>query len=213
MTVAIRRVLIANRGEIALRIIHAAQALGMETVLATSQADRDSLPARMADRALCIGPAQSSESYLKIDALLTAALESGCDALHPGYGFLAESEQLAEACAREGIIFVGPTPDQILRMGNKLEARALARQAGVPMLPGSEKVNDFEQAMTIADGIGYPVMLKAAAGGGGHVCLHHAGGPVLCGGRGHRLSVRDHDLDQSPRLGIRRLLQIGRAHV
>ena len=167
MTVAIRRVLIANRGEIALRIIHAAQALGMETVLATSQADRDSLPARMADRALCIGPAQSSESYLKIDALLTAALESGCDALHPGYGFLAESEQLAEACAREGIIFVGPTPDQILRMGNKLEARALARQAGVPMLPGSEKVNDFEQAMTIADGIGYPVMLKAAAGGGG----------------------------------------------
>jgi acetyl-CoA carboxylase biotin carboxylase subunit len=167
MTVAIRRVLIANRGEIALRIIHAAQALGIETVLATSQADRDSLPARMADRALCIGPAQSSESYLKIDALLTAALESGCDALHPGYGFLAESEQLAEACAKEGIIFVGPTPDQILRMGNKLEARALARQAGVPMLPGSEKVNDFEQAMTIADGIGYPVMLKAAAGGGG----------------------------------------------
>jgi acetyl-CoA carboxylase biotin carboxylase subunit len=167
MTVAIRRVLIANRGEIALRIIHAAQALEIETVLATSQADRDSLPARMADRALCIGPAQSSESYLKIDALLTAALESGCDALHPGYGFLAESEQLAEACAREGIVFVGPTPDQILRMGNKLEARALARQAGVPMLPGSEKVNDFEQAMTIADGIGYPVMLKAAAGGGG----------------------------------------------
>jgi acetyl-CoA carboxylase biotin carboxylase subunit len=167
MTVAIRRVLIANRGEIALRIIHAAQALGIETVLATSQADRDSLPARMADRALCIGPAQSAESYLKIDALLTAALESGCDALHPGYGFLAESEQLAEACAKEGIIFVGPTPDQILRMGNKLEARALARQAGVPMLPGSEKVNDFEQAMAIADGIGYPVMLKAAAGGGG----------------------------------------------
>jgi acetyl-CoA carboxylase biotin carboxylase subunit len=121
----------------------------------------------VADRALCIGPAQSSDSYLKIDALLTAALESGCDALHPGYGFLAESEQLAEACAKEGIIFVGPTPDQILRMGNKLEARALARQAGVPMLPGSEKVNDFEQAMTIADGIGYPVMLKAAAGGGG----------------------------------------------
>ena len=167
MTVAIRRVLIANRGEIALRIIHAAQALGIETVLATSQADRDSLPARMADRALCIGPAQSSESYLKIDALLTAALESGCDALHPGYGFLAESKQMAEACAKEGIIFVGPTPDQILRMGNKLEARALASQAGVPMLPGSEKVNDFEQAMTIADGIGYPVMLKAAAGGGG----------------------------------------------
>jgi acetyl-CoA carboxylase biotin carboxylase subunit len=167
MTVAIRRVLIANRGEIALRIIHAAQALEIETVLATSQADRDSLPARMADRALCIGPAQSSESYLKIDALLTAALESGCDALHPGYGFLAESEQLAEACAREGIVFVGPTPDQILRMGNKLEARALARQAGVPMLPGSEKVKDFEQAMAIADGIGYPVMLKAAAGGGG----------------------------------------------
>ena len=163
----ISRVLVANRGEIALRIIHACQGMGIDTVLAASEADRDGLPARMAGRAVCIGPAASSQSYLRIDALMAAAKGTGCDALHPGYGFLAESEALALACEREGIVFIGPTPDQILRMGNKLEARALARAAGVPMLPGSEKVSDEDHARRLADGIGYPVMLKAAAGGGG----------------------------------------------
>ena len=163
----LRRVLVANRGEIAVRIIHACRALGIETVLAASEADRDSLPARMADRALCIGPAASQASYLRIDALLAAALGTECDALHPGYGFLAESRALAQACADEGIVFVGPTPDQIHDMGNKLAARALARAANVPLLPGSEEVTDAAQAATIAGTIGYPVLLKAAAGGGG----------------------------------------------
>src|SRR5215212_1155672 len=163
----IARVLIANRGEIALRIIRACQSLGIETVLAVSEADRDSLPARLADRTICIGPAQASESYLNVNVLLTAALATGADALHPGYGFLAESAELAEACAAEKIIFVGPTAAQIRQMGNKLQARTLARAAGVPMLPGSEQVRSAEEAGAVADRIGFPVMLKAAAGGGG----------------------------------------------
>ena len=163
----IRRVLVANRGEIAVRVIHACQALGCETVLAASEADLGSLATRMADRTVCIGPAASSLSYLRVDALLAAATGTGCDALHPGYGFLSESETLAAACATEGVTFIGPTPEQILRMGNKLQARALAREAGVPMLPGSEKVADAAEAARIAAGIGYPVLLKAAAGGGG----------------------------------------------
>jgi acetyl-CoA carboxylase biotin carboxylase subunit len=163
----IARVLIANRGEIALRIIRACQSLGIETVLAASEADRDSLPARLADRTICIGPAQASESYLNVNVLLTAALATGADALHPGYGFLAESAELAQACAAENIIFVGPTAAQIRQMGNKLQARTLARAAGVPMLPGSEQVRSAQEAGAVADGIGFPVMLKAAAGGGG----------------------------------------------
>ncbi len=163
----IRRVLVANRGEIAVRVIHACQALGCETVLAASEADVDSLAARLADRTVCIGPPASALSYLRVDALLAAATGTGCDALHPGYGFLSESETLAAACASEGVVFIGPTPEQIRRMGNKLQARALAREAGVPMLPGSEKVADAAQAARIAAEIGYPVLLKAAAGGGG----------------------------------------------
>ena len=164
---ALRRVLIANRGEIAVRIIHACRALGMESVLACSSADKDSMAARMATRVVCIGPAASSESYLNISALITSALGTGCDSLHPGYGFLAESEELAQACIDHEIVFVGPTPDQILRMGNKLAARRLARDAGVPMLPGSEHVRTYQEAIEVADRIGYPLMLKAAAGGGG----------------------------------------------
>jgi acetyl-CoA carboxylase biotin carboxylase subunit len=160
-------VLIANRGEIAVRIIRACQGLGIETVLAASEADRDSLPARLADRTVCIGPPRSADSYLNIGALVSAALGTGADALHPGYGFLAESAELAEACAAENITFVGPTAEQIRQMGNKLQARALAKQSGVPMLAGSEKVRDAGDAAAVAERIGYPVMLKAAAGGGG----------------------------------------------
>jgi acetyl-CoA carboxylase biotin carboxylase subunit len=163
----IARVLIANRGEIALRIIRACQGLGIETVLAASEADRDSLPARLADRTICIGPARATESYLNVNALVTAALATGADALHPGYGFLAESAELALACAAENIIFVGPTAAQIAQMGNKLQARAMARDAGVPMLPGSEKVRTADEAGAAGERIGFPVMLKAAAGGGG----------------------------------------------
>ena len=159
--------LIANRGEIAVRIIRACQALGIETVLAVSEADRDSLPARMADRSICIGPASAKDSYLNFRLIVAAALGTGCDAVHPGYGFLAESAELAQACAASGIVFVGPRPGQILQMGNKLQARELARRCGVPTLPGSEKVRSHAEAASIAMRIGLPVMLKAAAGGGG----------------------------------------------
>ena len=165
MTVS--RVLIANRGEIAVRIIRACQGLGIETVLAVSEADRDSLPARIAGRAVCIGAASTTESYLNIKAIVAAALGTGSDAVHPGYGFLAESPELAEACAAQGLTFVGPRPEQIREMGNKLQARALARQYGLPILPGSEKVHSYEEAAKVAQRIGLPVMMKAAAGGGG----------------------------------------------
>ncbi len=163
----LRRVLVANRGEIAVRIIRACDALGLETVLAVSTADRDSLPARMAGRAVCIGPAPAGRSYLDRRALVAAALGTGADALHPGYGFLAESADLASLCAEHGVTFVGPTPEQIFRMGNKLQARALAREVGLPILPGSERVRDAEEAERLAAEIGLPVILKAAAGGGG----------------------------------------------
>ena len=164
---SLRRVLVANRGEIAVRILRAGRALGLETVLAVSEADRDSLPARMADRVVCIGPPAAARSYLNPRFIVAAALGSGADAVHPGYGFLAESAELAELCAAHGITFVGPQPEQIRRMGNKLEARALARRQGVPTLPGSEKVHDYQEAARIAEGMGLPVMMKAAAGGGG----------------------------------------------
>ena len=161
------RVLIANRGEIAVRIIRPCQGLGIATVLAVSDADRDSLPARIAGRTVCIGAASTTDSYLNIKAIVAAALGTGADAVHPGYGFLAESPELAEACAAQGITFVGPRPEQIREMGNKLQARALARQYGLPILPGSERVHSYEEAAKVAQRIGLPLMMKAAAGGGG----------------------------------------------
>lgn len=163
----IRRVLIANRGEIAVRIIRASRQLGIETVLAASQADRDSLPARLADRTICIGPARASESYLNQHLVITAALATKADAIHPGYGFLAESSELAQACIDNGIRFVGPPPDQIRRMGNKLQARIIAKACGVPILAGSEKIECSEHALGLAKRVGFPVLFKAAAGGGG----------------------------------------------
>ncbi|MEE8394985.1 MAG: acetyl-CoA carboxylase biotin carboxylase subunit [bacterium] len=163
----IARLLIANRGEIAVRIIRACKALGIESVLAVSEADRDSLPATMADRAVCIGPARAADSYLKIDALVTACLGTGAQALHPGYGFLAENPELAEACATNGITFVGPAASHIRRMGNKISARALAAECGVATLPGSEGVEKPAQAEALARKTGFPVLLKAAGGGGG----------------------------------------------
>ncbi len=163
----LQRVLIPNRGEIALRIIRACHQMGIEAVLAMSEADRDSLPAREADRAVCIGPAPSARSYLDVRAIIAAAQGTGCDAVHPGYGFLAEKPELAEACQAAGLIFIGPRPGQIEAMGNKLHAREQAKKVGLPMLPGSEKVGTWEEAARVAEGIGYPVLLKAAAGGGG----------------------------------------------
>src|SRR5690348_6835893 len=161
------RVLIANRGEIATRVIRACHALGLETVLAVSEADRESLPARQAGRTVCIGPAAATKSYLNRKAIVAAALGTHADALHPGYGFLSESAALAALCASHGVTFVGPRAEHIHRMGNKLEARAFARERDVPVLPGSEKVATFAEALQVIDRIGLPVMMKAAAGGGG----------------------------------------------
>jgi acetyl-CoA carboxylase biotin carboxylase subunit len=163
----ISRVLVANRGEIAVRIITACRDLGISPVLAASEADRESLPARMADRVVCIGPARPGESYLKVEAIIAAALGTGCDAVHPGYGFLAEEPELAEACARYGIRFIGPSPENIRQMGNKLVAREVVSGYGVPVVPGSRKVHTLQEAAAAAAEIGYPALMKAAAGGGG----------------------------------------------
>jgi len=164
---SVRRVLIANRGEIAVRIIRACQSLAIETVAAVSEADRESMAARLANRAVCIGPARSIDSYLKVENLIAAAQGTGCDALHPGYGFLSERASLAQACAENDITFVGPSAENIMQMGDKLEARKIARSAGVPLVPGSDHAKNPDQAAQLAEEIGYPLLLKASAGGGG----------------------------------------------
>jgi acetyl-CoA carboxylase biotin carboxylase subunit len=164
---SISRVFVANRGEIALRVINACRALGVETVAAFSEADKDSLPARAADHAVCIGPARAAESYLNIEALISAARKSKADALHPGYGFLAERPELAETCAKNGIKFIGPSAESIRQMGNKIVARSLAKKFGVPVGAGSEKIHNPKETAQRAEEIGYPVLIKAAAGGGG----------------------------------------------
>jgi len=163
----VTRVLVANRGEIAVRIIRACQSLGIETVAAVSEADRESMAARLAKRAVCIGPARSTDSYLKVENLIAAAQGTACDALHPGYGFLSERASLAQACAENGITFVGPSAQNIMQMGDKLEARKIARSAGVPLVPGSDHAKNPQQAAQLAEAIGYPLLLKASAGGGG----------------------------------------------
>jgi acetyl-CoA carboxylase biotin carboxylase subunit len=164
----IRKILIANRGEIALRILRACRDLNIPAVVAYSDADRDSLPVRLADEAVCIGPGAVSRSYTSIPAIITAALVTGCDALHPGYGFLSENAYLAEVCEEVGITFIGPTAGVISKMGNKAEARRLMREAGVPLLPGSDGVvRNLAEAKAAARKVGYPVLIKAAAGGGG----------------------------------------------
>ena len=159
--------LIANRGEIALRVLRACRALGIKTVAVYSEADRESLPVRLADEAYCIGPAPSARSYLNIPNIISAALLSGADAVHPGYGYLSERADFAEICESHGLVFIGPPASAIELMGDKAEARRRVRQAGVPVLPGSEGPVGDEEALRVADDIGYPVMIKAAAGGGG----------------------------------------------
>ena len=163
----ISRVFIANRGEIAVRIIKACKALGVESVLAVSEADRESMAARMADRVVCIGPSRAQESYLKIDTIVSAARGTGSQAIHPGYGFLAEHPDLARLCTEHGVIFIGPPEHCIREMGNKLLARKMVNGYGIPVIPGSEKVRHVEEAIDAAEEIGFPVLLKAAAGGGG----------------------------------------------
>lgn len=162
----IRRIFIANRGEIAVRIIRTARALGIETVLGVSKADSDSLGAKLATRAVCLGPGPSRDSYLKVDTVVQAALGTGCDALHPGYGFLSENRDLAMACEKAGITFIGPTPANLEAVGDKLTARSHALAAGVPLVPGGNASN-LAEAEEVATRIGYPLLIKAVAGGGG----------------------------------------------
>lgn len=163
-----RKVLIANRGEIALRVLRACRDLGIPAVVAYSEADRDSLAVRVADEAVCVGPAAAAKSYNNIPAIVSAALVTGCNALHPGYGFLAENAYLAEVCAQVGVTFIGPRPEVIEQMGDKARARALMREAGVPLLPGTEGIiENLGDARSAAKQIGYPVVVKAVAGGGG----------------------------------------------
>jgi acetyl-CoA carboxylase biotin carboxylase subunit len=163
-----RKILIANRGEIALRIICACRDLGIKTVAVYSEADRYSLHVRFADEAICIGPAKATRSYLDIPAVISAAEITNVDAIHPGYGFLSENADFAEVCETSAIKFIGPTPEVTRMMGLKQRARTVMEEAGVPILPGSKGIlNSHDEALDLAEQIGYPVMLKAAAGGGG----------------------------------------------
>lgn len=162
-----RRLLVANRGEIAVRIIRACRDLGIETVLVHSEADRESLAVRLADQAVCVGPAQPAASYLNVPAIMAAATALRVDAIHPGYGFLAESPTFVVACEAEGIRFVGPSVRSMELMGNKMAALRLAAEYGVPVIPGSGSSVAGADAELVADGLGYPVLVKAAAGGGG----------------------------------------------
>jgi acetyl-CoA carboxylase biotin carboxylase subunit len=165
---ALRRILIANRGEIALRVVRACRDLGLSSVMVYSEADRDSLPVRLADAALPIGEAPAAASYLNIQAILDAALRAGADAVHPGYGFLAENPAFAEAAARAGVTFIGPPPEAMRAVGDKVEARRLMEKHGVPIIPGlTDRAADGEAIAAFARQAGYPVLLKAAAGGGG----------------------------------------------
>ncbi len=163
-----RKVLIANRGEIALRVIRACQELGIRTVAVYSEADRESLHVRFADEDVCIGPPPARESYLNMHRILAAAEITGAEAIHPGYGFLSENAEFSEICRRSEITFIGPTPDQIRAMGDKATARRTMIEEGVPTVPGSTgEVRDPEEALMVAHDVGFPVMIKATAGGGG----------------------------------------------
>ena len=163
-----KKILIANRGEIALRVIRTAKEMGIKTVAVYSTADKESLPVRFADEAVCIGPPSSKESYLSIPKIMAAAEITNADAIHPGYGFLSENATFSEICTKYGIKFIGPTADQIRKMGDKITAKETMKKAGVPVIPGSEGLlKDAAEAKKLAKKIGYPVIMKATAGGGG----------------------------------------------
>lgn len=164
----IKKVLIANRGEIALRVIRTCREMGIHTVAVYSTADRDTLPVRFADEAVCIGAPPSAESYLRFDRIIAAAEVTGADAIHPGYGFLSENADFAAVCGDHDLIFIGPTPETIAKMGDKSIAKETMRNAGVPVVPGSDgAVENVDRAAVVAEETGYPVMIKASAGGGG----------------------------------------------
>ena len=169
-----KKILIANRGEIAVRIIRTCRDMGLGCVAVYSDCDRNALHVRLADEAHAIGPDQASESYLRIDKLIEAARKSGADAVHPGYGFLAENAEFAEACGRASLIFIGPSPDAMATMGSKTGARQIAVRVGVPVVPGTDEpfgsdvpAGELRQA---AEKVGYPLLVKAVAGGGGKAC-------------------------------------------
>ena len=163
-----KKILIANRGEIALRVIRTCKEMGIKTVAVYSKADADSLHVRFADEAVCIGPAPSSESYLKMTHIIAAAEITNSDAIHPGYGFLSENAKFSKICDENGIKFIGASPEMIDSMGDKASAKATMLAAGVPCIPGSEGIlENFEEAKKIAKKIKYPIMMKATAGGGG----------------------------------------------
>jgi len=162
------KILIANRGEIALRVLRTCREMGIRTVVAHSQADAGSMPVRLADESICIGPAEARQSYLNIPSIISAASITDSEAIHPGYGLLSENAAFAEICRACGITFIGPAPEAIRLMGDKAQARAMAKQAGAPVVPGSEgPLEGVDEAQALADSIGYPVIVKAAAGGGG----------------------------------------------
>src|SRR6478736_1537347 len=161
------RVLVANRGEIAVRVIRALRELGIEAVAVYSTADRDAAHVRLADRSVCIGPPPPTESYLNIPSVVAAANTTGCDAVHPGYGFLAERPAFVEACVDNDLVFIGPDAKVMAQMGDKIEAKAAMRAAGVPLVPGTEQATTLDQATKLAPELGFPILLKAAAGGGG----------------------------------------------
>jgi acetyl-CoA carboxylase biotin carboxylase subunit len=174
------RVLVANRGEVAVRVIRALHESDVEAVAVYSTVDEDALHVRLADRAVCIGPPQATESYLRIPSLIAAATTTGCEAVHPGFGFLSENPAFVEACADNDLVFVGPSADVMARMGDKVQAKAEMRAADVPVVPGTEGAISLDEARDAAEEAGYPVLLKASAGGGG---------------KGMRLVERPEDLD------------------
>jgi acetyl-CoA carboxylase, biotin carboxylase subunit len=204
----LRRLLVANRGEIAVRVLRTCQRLGIETVLAASEADLDSVPARMADRTVCIGPAAPAASYLDVDAVVHAAVASGADAVHPGYGFLAENRRLAEACVAAGVVFVGPTAAQLDAAGDKLAARAHAVAAGLPVLPGG-LVGGAAEALRLAREVGWPVLVKAVGGGGGRG-LRMVADPARLAGTVQRATAEAGAAFGDPRVYLERFLPAGR---
>ena len=163
-----QKILIANRGEIAVRIIRACREMGIKTVAVYSEADRDALHAQLADEAVCIGPAAASESYLNMERILSATIATKAEAIHPGFGFLSENSKFVEMCEKCNVTFIGPSAAVINKMGNKSEARRTMMEAGVPVVPGTkEPVYTVEEALTEAEKIGFPIMIKASSGGGG----------------------------------------------
>ena len=163
-----KKLLITNRGDVALRVLRACKEMNIANVVAHSTADADSMPVRLADESVCIGPPNSSKSYLNIPSILSAVAITGADAVHPGVGFLAENPEFAEIVAAHGLTFVGPKPEHIRSMGDKIEAKVTASKAGLPLVPGSPgAINSIEEAKIIAEQIGFPLLVKAASGGGG----------------------------------------------